>query len=73
VGEIGLNAVDPAWQGRGIGRAMVGFALDRLRDRGAVAAYVGTGGDAAHGPARAVYRAAGFDRAIPSVHLYRRL
>jgi GNAT superfamily N-acetyltransferase len=73
LGEIGLNAVDPARQGCGIGRALYAFALDGLRDRGAVAATVGTGGDAAHAPARAAYAAAGFDRAIPSLHLYRRL
>lgn len=73
MGEIGLMAVDPAHQRRGVGRALAGFALDRLRARGAVAACVGTGGDAAHGPARALYAAAGFGRAIPSVHLFRRL
>jgi GNAT superfamily N-acetyltransferase len=73
LGEIGLNAVDPTRQGRGIGRALYAFALDGLRERDAVAATVGTGGDAAHGPARAAYAAAGFDRAIPSLHLYRRL
>jgi GNAT superfamily N-acetyltransferase len=73
LGEIGLNAVAPDWQGRGIGRALYAFALEALRARGAMAATVGTGGDAAHAPARAAYAAVGFDRAIPSLHLYRRL
>ena len=34
-GEIGLNAVDPKLQGRGIGRAMYEFALNNLKERGA--------------------------------------
>jgi ribosomal protein S18 acetylase RimI-like enzyme len=73
VGEIGLNAVDPAHQGRGIGKAMYAFALDDLKKRGAKVAYVGTGADAAHAPARAAYRAVGFDKAIPSLHYFRSL
>jgi len=70
-GEIGLNAVAPAFQRRGIGKAMYEFALDDLKRRGAEIAYVGTGGDDAHAPARAAYRALGFDREIPSLHLFK--
>jgi ribosomal protein S18 acetylase RimI-like enzyme len=70
-GEIGLNAVAPAFQRRGIGRALYAYALDDLKQRGAEIAYVGTGGDDAHAPARAAYRALGFDRAIPSLHLFK--
>ena len=72
-GEIGLNAVAPAQQRRGIGRQLYQFALARLKERGAEIAYVGTGGDAAHEPARRAYEALGFDRAIPAVHYYREL
>lgn len=72
-GEIGLNAVAPARQGRGIGRLMYEHALARLKERGAEIAYVGTGGDAAHEPARRAYEALGFDRVIPAVHYYREL
>jgi GNAT superfamily N-acetyltransferase len=72
-GEIGLNAVDPDHQGRGIGKEIYAFALSKLKQRGAVFAYVGTGGDEAHAPARAAYEAVGFDRVVPSVHLYRKL
>lgn len=72
-GEIGLNAVSPAWQGQGIGRLLYRFLLDDLARRGARSAFVGTGGDSAHEPARRAYRAAGFDRAIASVHLFRTL
>lgn len=73
VGEIGLNAVDPRHQGKGHGRALMEHALASLKERGSVAAYVGTGGDEAHAPARGAYKAMGFDRVIPSVHLYRKL
>jgi ribosomal protein S18 acetylase RimI-like enzyme len=73
VGEIGLNAVLPAHQGKGAGKAMYAFALDALKARGAEVAYVGTGADAAHAPARAAYEAMGFDKSIPSVHYFRKL
>lgn len=72
-GEIGLNAVDPKWQGRGIGRAMYAFALEDLKERGAAVVSVGTGGDAAHEPARRAYEALGFDKAIPGMYLFKLL
>ena len=70
-GEIGLNAVDPKLQGRGVGRAMYEFALNNLKERGAEIACVGTGGDASHAPARRAYEAIGFDKAIPGLHLFK--
>jgi ribosomal protein S18 acetylase RimI-like enzyme len=73
VGEIALIAVDPAIQRRGFGRALVCFALDDLQSRGATSVRVGTGGDAAHASARALYAATGFGHAIPSVHFHREL
>jgi ribosomal protein S18 acetylase RimI-like enzyme len=73
IGEIGLNAVAPEHQGKGIGEMMYAFALKELKERGAEVAYVGTGGDSAHAPARAAYEAVGFDRAIPAVHYFRTL
>ena len=48
------------------------FALDSLKQRGADIAYVGTGADAAHAPARAAYEAIGFDKSIPSIHYFRK-
>jgi GNAT superfamily N-acetyltransferase len=72
-GELGLNAVAPARQERGIGRRLYEVALARLKERGAEIAYVGTGGDAAHEPARRAYAAMDFDRVIPAVHYYRAL
>jgi GNAT superfamily N-acetyltransferase len=73
LGEVGLTAVAPAWQRRGVGRALVAAALDALASEGMRAATVGTGGDAAHAPARRLYASLGFDAVIPSVHLYRPL
>lgn len=73
MGEIGLNAIDPPHQRRGVGRAMYRFALAELARLGARYATVGTGGDVAHAPARAAYAAVGFDRAIPSIHYFRAL
>jgi ribosomal protein S18 acetylase RimI-like enzyme len=72
-GEIGLNAVDPKLHGRGIGRAMYEFALKNLKERGAEIACVGTGGDAAHAPARRAYQAIGFDKTLPGLHLFKEL
>lgn len=73
IGEIGLNAVHPDHQGKGIGTLMYKSALDRMRDAGMRVATVGTGGDASHAPARRAYEKAGFGPALPSVYLYRSL
>jgi ribosomal protein S18 acetylase RimI-like enzyme len=60
MGEISMLAVDPDHQGRGIGTALTGFALDRLKDAGMKVAMVETGGDPGHAPARRVYEKAGY-------------
>lgn len=73
VGEIGLNAVDPTHQSRGVGKAMYAFALAELKRRGAEVATVATGDDEAHAPARAAYESVGFDRSIPARHYFMRL
>lgn len=70
---LGLNAVDPAFAGRGIGAWMYGEALARMKALGAAAVEVGTGGDAAHAPARRAYEKVGFGPVIPGVSLYRLL
>jgi len=67
IGEVGLNAVDPQYGGRGIGTAMYRFAIDRMRESGMKAATVSTGGDPSHAPARQAYCKAGFTAQIPSV------
>ena len=73
LGEIGLNAVHPDHQGKGIGTLMYDHVLARMREVGMRVATVGTGGDASHAPARRAYEKAGFGPAIPSVYMYRSL
>lgn len=70
-GELGLNAVDPTHQGRGIGKEMYAFALQNMKARGAEIVTVGTGADVNHAAARAAYEAMGFDKAIPAVYYFR--
>jgi GNAT superfamily N-acetyltransferase len=73
IGEVGLNAVDPGHQGKGIGKMMYEFALNDLRKRGAEIAYVGRAAIPRHSPARAAYEAVGFDKAVAAVHYFRTL
>ena len=73
VGELGLNAVHPSHAGEGIGTRLYTFALEAMRDAGMTVATVGTGGDPSHAPARRAYEKAGFEVAIPSLWLYKRL
>ena len=73
LGEVGLNAVDPARAGKGIGTAMYEFAVARMKEAGMKVATVATGGDASHAPARRAYEKAGFDAVIPSVWMCRKL
>lgn len=73
IGEIGLNAVDPAVSGQGIGTKMYQFAVDEMRSAGMKVATVSTGGDPSHQPALGAYRKAGFNVEISSVWLCRDL
>jgi ribosomal protein S18 acetylase RimI-like enzyme len=73
VGEIGLNAVDPAHAGKGVGTEMYNFSVGRMKEAGMLVATVGTGGDPSHAPARRAYRKAGFNVEIPSVWMCRKL
>jgi ribosomal protein S18 acetylase RimI-like enzyme len=68
-GEIYMVAVDPDAQGAGIGRRLTDDAVEQIRRAGKRVAVVETGGDAAHAPARATYRAAGFTP-FPSERFY---
>ncbi|UBF25069.1 GNAT family N-acetyltransferase [Kovacikia minuta CCNUW1] len=61
MGEIYMVAVDPDFQGQGIGSALVEFALDRMKNAGMAIAMVETGGDPGHAPARYTYEKAGFE------------
>jgi ribosomal protein S18 acetylase RimI-like enzyme len=60
LGEIYLLAVDPDYQNRGIGTKLNDFALNKMVDGGMTLAFVGTGGDPAHAPARRAYEKVGF-------------
>lgn len=72
-GEIDLNAVDPEYQGKGIGEFMYKFALQRMRDAGMTVVRVSTGGDSSHSQARRAYEKAGFGVFIPSITMYQKL
>lgn len=73
LGEIGNNAVKPAWRGHGIGQKMYAAALDRMRDQGMRFARVRTGLDEAHGPARRAYERAGFNIRHENVEYFMKL
>jgi ribosomal protein S18 acetylase RimI-like enzyme len=73
IGEIGNNAVDPEYQGRGYGEMMHREALRRFRESGMSYAKVGTWLDDSHIPARAAYEKLGFKPYIRSVYYYMKL
>ncbi|HEU5098231.1 MAG TPA: GNAT family N-acetyltransferase [Roseiflexaceae bacterium] len=60
MGEVYMVAVDPDQQGRGIGSALIAFALDWMKGAGMAIAMVETGGDPGHAPARHTYEKMGF-------------
>ena len=55
-----MIAVDPDFQGQGIGSALIEFALEWMKDAGMSVAMVETGGDSGHAPARHTYEKMGF-------------
>jgi ribosomal protein S18 acetylase RimI-like enzyme len=61
MGEIYMVAVDPDFQGRGIGSSLIEFALTQMKDAGMSIAMVETAGDPGHAPARHTYEKAGFE------------
>ena len=72
IGEIAMLAVDPASQRRGIGAELTEIAMDWLCESGMRVAFLGTGGDEGHAPARRVYDRAGFTR-FPVVQYFKAL
>lgn len=60
MGEIYMVAVDPDFQGQGIGSTLIEFALAKMKDAGMSIAMVETGGDPGHTPARRTYEKLGF-------------
>ena len=71
-GEIGMIAVDPEHQRRGIGVLLTSLALDQMKEAGCTLAEVATGGDPGHDPARRTYDRAGFTP-LPLVRYYKNL
>lgn len=62
MGEIYMIAVDPAFQGRGVGGALTQTACTWIREQGVPVAMVETGADPGHAPARRTYERAGFSQ-----------
>lgn len=71
-GIIGLNAVHPTHQRRGVGSLIYGQVLSVMRTAGMKYAHVDTGGDSSHIPARLAYEKLGFVP-LPLVHYYKKL
>ncbi|PLZ85789.1 GNAT family N-acetyltransferase [Fischerella muscicola] len=72
LGEIYMIAVDPDYQRRGIGSALIEFALDWMKAAGMSVAMVETGGDPGHAPARCTYEKLGF-RLFPTARYFKKL
>lgn len=66
-GEIGLNAVDPAHTGKGVGTEMYRYVLSHMKQAGMKVATVSAGADPSHAPALSAYKKAGFNIGIPSI------
>ena len=62
MGEVYIVVVDPDYQRRGIGRALMNHSMERARAAGMAMVMVETGGDRGHTPARATYEGLGFQR-----------
>ena len=72
MGEIYMVAVEPDFQGHGIGSALVQFALDWMKESGMSVAMVETGGDPGHAPACRTYEKAGF-KLFPVARYFKKL
>jgi ribosomal protein S18 acetylase RimI-like enzyme len=67
--QVYMIAVDPAHQRRGVADMLLSHAVAELRASGVYVVSIGTGGDAGHAPARALYRKHGF-RPLPLAVYY---
>lgn len=72
LGEVYMIAVDPDYQCRGIGTALMEFALDKMKIAGISIAMVETGGDPGHAPARRTYERLGFGL-LPITRYFKKL
>lgn len=72
IGEIYMVAVEPDFQGHGIGTALIEFALTWMKDAGMSIAMVETGGDDGHKRARHTYEKVGFEL-LPIARYFKKL
>ena len=72
MGEIYMVAVDPDFQGHGIGTTLMEFALAWMKEAGMSIAMVETGGDSGHAPARRTYEKVGFGL-LPIARYFKKL
>jgi len=72
IGEVHMEAVDPAYQRNGTGSLLMAFALDWIRGSGMAVAMVETGGDPGHAAARRTYERAGFSP-LPITRYFKKL
>lgn len=72
MGEIYMVAVDPDFQGRGIGTDLLEFSLSWMKDAGMSVAMVETGGDPGHERARRTYEKVGFGL-LPIARYFKKL
>jgi GNAT superfamily N-acetyltransferase len=72
MGVVDIVAVDPSYQRRGIARKLMERSAEHMREQGMDIAAVGTGGDAGHRPARALYESLGYTP-LPGVRYLRLL
>lgn len=71
-GEIHMIAVDPAYQGTGVGASLMQRAITQIKAYGVDLAVVATGADPGHAPARALYEKHDFNP-LHLVRYYRTL
>ena len=69
-GELGLNAVHPDHQNKGVGFQMYESVLTRMKEQGIALVEVSTGGYFSHAPARRAYEKCGFTP-LPLVRYYK--
>lgn len=72
LGQIYMIGVDPEYQQRGIGTALIDASLSIIRQKGFELAMVETGGDPGHASARKTYENMGFQR-IPVARYLKRI
>jgi len=72
IGEVLMLAVDPGSQNRGLGTDLTEVATDWIRESGMPVAFISTGGDPGHAPARRTYAKAGY-RELPITYYLKAL